>query len=833
MEICIKRASKKKRGRKGSLRGPRFWIVAMGTAGAIIAFTVGNSRAMNVRYALERNGELRIAKVDGEGFEKLDFKIASGRLEDVLKEFEKAAGVKVLVDNASILDIKSPGVIGRYTIDQGLSLILAGTGIKFSIIDPKNFKLLLQAEAANVEIRGSNAEVVSSQKYTEPLRDTPQTVNVIPKEVIQEQNATTLRDVLNNVPGITATAGEGGTPAGDNLNIRGFSARNDIFVDGVRDLGPQSRDPFNLEQVEVVKGPSSTFTGRGSTGGTINLVSKLPNLRRTFSGTITGGTAGTKRVTADVNVPINSSVAFRLNAMGNDSDFAGRELVGNTRWGFAPSVSFGLGSKTRFSVAYFYLGQRNISDYGIPWVPVGNTAAALVRFRDKPAPVPRDTFYGLLDRDRELLRSDLVTVRFEHDFNDYLTVRNQLRYGYSRRDSIASPGRFKNNNSTVISRELKSWITNDDIWDNQTDFTWRVKTGPISHAAVFGTSFSYEKNLRTIRAGQDFDTTMLDPNPNDIYPFPILVSPVQGDLTAKSMAAYFFDTVTFNKYFQFVGGLRWDYFGVEGVNAAAISSPPSAFVVGLTPLSRIDRIWSGRAAVVFKPVEAGSFYASYATSADPSLEGLTYSPADQRTPPESTRTLEAGTKWEFFDNRMLLTGAIFRVEKDNARTPSLVPGEPPTLDGDQRIQGFEFSATGNVTRDWQVMSAYTFLDSKILRSNTAPTIVNGVSFFEVGRRLINTPRNSFNVWSTYRWNKLFFGGGPRFVGKRFGNNINTRFIDSYWVVDAMASYQVTKKIGLQFNANNIGDKFYFDRLSGGHVVPGAGRLITGGLNFSF
>ena len=226
--------------------------------------------------------------------------------------------------------------------------------------------LTLQAEAASVDIIDTHTQVASSTKYTEPLRDTPQTISVINEEVIRQQGATTLRDVLNNVPGITLTAGEGGAPAGDNLTIRGFSARNDIYVDGVRDLGAQSRDPFNLEQVEIVKGPSSTFTGRGSTGGTINLVSKLPNLRRSVAGSFMGGTANTKRGNVDVNLPLNDSRRqLRLNAMAHDSDFPGREVVQNRRWGLAPSVMFGMGTPTRYRVQLFlprpgkYFGLRN------------------------------------------------------------------------------------------------------------------------------------------------------------------------------------------------------------------------------------------------------------------------------------------------------------------------------------------------------------------------------------------------------------------------------------------------------------------------------------------
>lgn len=824
MRIELRKAARAKRRKNPRRRSPRYWVLSAGSVGAIIAFTVGTSRAVNVAYAEYDNLLPTATRVADEESKKIDFKIAPGKLSVVAAEFEKASGVKIAVSDDGILEIDSPGVIGSLTIDQALRIILKGTGVSYSITGPKTATLELQAEAAKVDIYSTGSVV--SGKYTEPLRDTPQTINVISKETIEQQGATTLRDVLNNVPGITIAAGEGGAPAGDNLTIRGFSARNDVYVDGVRDLGPQSRDPFNLEQVEVVKGPSSTFTGRGSTGGTINLVSKLPNLRRSVSGTLTGGTSNTKRGTVDVNLPLTDTIGLRFNALAHDSNVPGREVVGNRRWGIAPSISFGMGTPTRYSFGYFYLQQSNTSDYGIPWVPATNTA--LIDYRDKPAPVPRSTFYGFLDRDKEKLRSDLMTARFERDINDDLTIRNQFRYGYSRRDSLATPPRFANANSTAIKRELRTWLTNDDIWDNQTDISYKFKTGKIEHSAVFGGSISYEKNHRVYRTGPNALTTLFDPDPNDIYPGTITTNPLEGELTGTTVAGYFFDTIKLGRQWQIVGGLRLDRFDVDGFNVVTNVTPNQ-----LAPLKRVDNLLSGRGALIYKPVEQGTIYASIGTSSNPSLEGFLYQPADVNTDPEKTRTFEAGTKWELFNNRLLLTGALFRVEKTNARTASLIPGEPLTIDGDQRIDGVEFSATGNVTRNWQIFAGYTFLDSEIVRSNTVPTNVNGDLISEVGKELINTPRNSFNLWSTYTWKKLFVGGGPRFVGKRYGNNINTRSVDEYWVVDGVVSYKFSKNFDIRVNMSNIGDKYFIDRIGGGHIVPGAARLITVSTGFNF
>ncbi len=669
----------------------------------------------------------------------------------------------------------------------------------------------LEGVAASVEILGRIT--ASSPKYTEPLRDTPQTITVIPKTVIEEQGATTLRDVLRNVPGLTMTAGEGGTPAGDNLTLRGFSARNDIFIDGARDLGAQSRDPFNLEQVEVVKGSGSAFTGRGSAGGSINLVSKAPTVNRFFAGTISGGSDATKRFTGDINLPIKDRTAFRLNLMAHNSGVAGRDVVENQRWGVAPSILFGLGTRTRLTLSYYHLGQDNISDYGIPWVPATNNA--LPEFRDRPAPVPRDTFYGFRDRDYEKLRSDLATVKFERDFNDSMTLRNQLRFGYSSRDSLATPPRFTADpDSTAINREMRSWIAEDRAFDNQTDLRARFSTGKIEHSLVTGLALTYENNQRQNRTAPNSPTTLLNPNPDDVYTGVITLDPRFGDITGKSVALYAFDTVKLSKYVELNGGLRFDRFDVNGVNAT------------LVPIKRLDEMVSWRAGMVVKPKEEGSIYVSYGTSLSPSLEGLSYSTADTRIEPEKTYNFEVGSKWDLVDDRLSVNGAIFRVEKTNARTPGILPDDPPqALQGRQRAQGVELGASGGITRALRVFGAYTFLDGEIVRSNTAT---------EVGKEIQNAPRHSFNIWTTYLLpHRITLGGGPRFVGRRFGNNINTRQVDSYWLLDAMASFPVSSHLDLRLNLYNLTNDYYFDRLGGGHLIPGAGRSVMISAGFRF
>jgi catecholate siderophore receptor len=737
------------------------------------------------------------------------FEIPPADLDTVLAAFEAASGVSV-TSPPSIRAVASRGVTGDLTPEQALRQLLEGTGIQWRFTAADAVELEVRVlESVTVTAR---AVAASSPKYTQPLVDLPQTIAVIPKAVIEEQGATTLRDVLQNVPGLTIQAGEGGTPAGDNLTLRGFSARNDIFVDGVRDLGPQVRDTFNMEQVEVSKGPQAAYSGRGSTGGAINLVSKAPILGSIYGGTLAAGSANTFRATADVNRSLGRSAAFRLNLMAHDADVADRDAVENRRWGVAPSLAFGLGTPTRLVFGYFHLQQDNLSDYGIPWVPA--THDVLYSFRDRPAPVPRETFYGFKSRDHEDLRADLGTFKLERDFGQATRLRNQLRYGYSHRDSMATPPRFASPDSTVINREMRSWVATDEIWDNQTDLTLRFKTGGVEHAVVTGVELSNEGNVRVVRTAPSSPTTLLDPNPDDVYTGTITVSPDVGDVTGKSVGVYAFDTLVLGPKMELSGGLRYDYFDADGVTTAQ------------APISRVDRMLGGRAGVVYKPAANGSVYLAYGTSFNPSLEGLSYATANTALAPEKTYTLELGSKWELLDERLLVSAALFRVDKTDARTPGLTPEDPPqVLDGRQRVRGLELGATGSLTRRLRVFAAYTFLDSEILESNVPA---------EVGKALTNVPRSSLSLWTTCELPfRLSLGGGVRFIGSRFGNTINTRQVPGHWIVDGMAAYPVTRRLSLRLNVYNLTDAYYFERLGGGHLIPGAGRsaLISASVGF--
>ena len=675
-----------------------------------------------------------------------------------------------------------------------------------------------------IVITGEKYRINTLNSRLPDVRDAPQSISIIPREIIEQQAATTLNDVLRNVSGISMAAGEGGGgPGGDNLTLRGFGARNDIFVDGIRDFASYTRDTFNVEQVVVVMGPASAQTGRGSTGGYINLFSKQPKLGTFVSGTVGVGLPGFKRTTADINlggesVGLGGGTALRVNMLYHDADTPGRDHVETHRIGFAPSVAVGLGTSTRAILSYFRLQQNNQPDYGIPFVPDSNEV--LTEFHNRPAPVDYDNYYGLLERDYEKTKANIATFALEHDLTPAVRLSNTTRYGYATRDSVYSAPRFLETTSTLIRAQPQSRDTVDKILLNQSNVFARFDTGSIRHDAIAGFEISWEKSRNQLRSVTEGDPTdLFDPDP--ARPWEGTIDDLPGEVVrarADTVAAYVFDTAHLSEQFLITGGLRWEQ------NKSEFHPAPSQTT--LADIERKDSYLTWRAGMTYKPVHNLSLYVGAGTSVNPSIENLTQtnpSEAQGALEPERSRTYEIGAKWDGFGGKLLLATALFRTDKTNARTPGL-PGEPDlVLDGKQRVDGFEIGATGRITEDWQVIGSYTYLDSEVRNSNTET---------EVGNRLGNVPKHSGSLWTLYKLPQgVEIGGGVRYVSSRYTNVANTRKVGDYWLADATVGYDINAKTTLRVNVFNIFDERYADALSGGHFIPGAGRSAVATLAF--
>ena len=797
------------RRRRGTAR-----LFMLGAAMAVSNVTSGTSPA----YAADQRAAVSDGR-DAQDGQRLRFSIQAAPLADVLDAFEALAHVKVTLSDAGIGTIQSPGVVGEFTVKQALEQLLSGTSVAFTFTGRNAVALELRAAAEFVSVTG-RGPALTSPRFTEALRDIPQTVNVIPASVIEAQGATTLRDVLRNVTGISLQAGEGGVPAGDNVSIRGFNARTDLFIDGVRDVGGYSRDPFNVEQVEVLKGPSSSVAGRGSTGGVVNMATKTPHPAAAKSLSIGIGSSDYKRATLDINQPLGDEAAFRLNAMWNDADTPGRDAVTNQRWGVAPSFAFGLKRGARVTLDYAHLGQDNVPDYGIPWVP--NTNLPLNAYADQAPPVAFSNFYGLTSRDYENTQTDVFTGRVDGDVGSALHLRSIVRLGRTRRDSLITSPRFESNTSTAIRRtDWKSRDQTDGIVSSQTDLTMRFRSGAIGHALVGGVELARESSKnwnRVEQGGPQPSTDLFNPDFAAPYVSHLVRDGAVNDAIAHSVAIFLFDTVQLIPAFEVTGGLRWDRFALDyrSIDAAGVASL----------LERLDGMLSWRGGAVYKPRANGSVYVGVGTSLNPSTEGLSLSTATAALDPEKSRSLEVGSKWDLFGSRLGITGALFNTTKSNARTPGINAGDPPTvLQGRQSVSGVEVGVNGSITTAWQLFGGYTFMDSEITSSNTAA---------EVGRQFGNTPNHSLRLWTVYRLPRsIDIGGGSQYMGDRFNSNTNTRTAPAYWLFDAMASYRLTEQLTLRLNGLNLTNARYIDRVGGGHFIPGPGRsiMLTTGVGF--
>jgi len=652
------------------------------------------------------------------------------------------------------------------------------------------------------------------------LQDTPQTVNVIPQQVLHEQGVTTLQEALKNVPGITLNSGEGGAH-GDTVNLRGFPANDDFFLDGLRDTGFYTRDAFNLESLEVYKGPASTLFGRGSTGGVINQVSKTPKLNPFDTVSATLGTNNEKRVTADVNQPIGDNMAFRLNVMGISSHVEDRDAVQNERWGVAPSFAIGLGQKTTLVLNYLHQQEDDIPDFGIPFA------------FGKPAPVPRNTYYGIRTDDRNQSDVDIGTARLTHDFNNWISFSENARvgnYDYLTRQTAPHYGAAP----PVVGTPLASVQVFADrpsqggvvkTAESDTDLTFKFSTGPFTHTVIAGFEYDREEadvhrfanNMASIPPA-----SLLNPafNITGLNVHQTTITQV-SETTTTTLAGFVTDTIKWGPHWSLIAGVRYDNFDADATTTKLATATTKATT---TNLSHTDNISDPRVALVYSPTETYSFYASYGTSYDPSAENLTLSATTVNLEPEKDRTFEVGAKALFLGGMLSTNAAIFNTEETNARVNDPITGVPE-LEGDLRVNGFELGATGYITKNWEIIAGYTYLDARTLATKGTPAN-------QVGQGLPNTAHNQANLWTVYEFDQgVNVGFGVNYLGKRDADNIGLNKIPGYTTFDGMLSYKVNPRITLQLNGYNLLDRYYFTNAYDSspvenHVLPGAGRTFT-------
>ena len=821
------------------------------------------------------------------------FRIAEGPLNTALDQYGQQSGVtlELEIPAETLATFTGHAVVGLYPNDSALRQLLAGTGLNFTFAGPNTVHIGLRNQES-VNVNGGLPDAVSMTKFTEPLLDTPQTIVEVPHFILQDQQNRTLLDAVRNVPGISIAAGESGAQ-GDNLTIRGFTARNDIFLDGIRDFGSYYRDSFNFEQVEVLEGPAGVQFGRGSTGGVINEVSKMPAADKFTDVQVLFGTDLTRRVTADINEPLPDLAhgsAFRLNVMANEGGVAGRPYDEIRRFGIAPSMSFGLNTSNRLTVSYFHLSEDDTPDYGLPWFENG-----LARANNRHA------YYGFPSANHLQTNDDILTVKANHAFDgsgdiDLHTIGRWANYprdvqitepqicsnvsvstpvgGYV----AALPTSALNTNLpcpytqstppdliTVNRNQIQIKSVEGDLWD-QTEVTAHFKTFGIRNDFAGGVEGGREvsnpiKNSYTENGINSVTPTNLaKPTPTDVFSGVGYVASITH-VTSESVGLYFVDTLKLGHWVELSGGVRWDYFDTSyNLYAPPTTVPGAAPSANIAPLEQKVDQPTYRAAIVFKPNQHSSVYFDYGTSFNPSAETLSLSVATSILPPEENESYEIGAKYSLLHQHLQLEGAVFRTEQDNARETSPTNSNVIVLAGNQLVKGVQASAVGQLGGGTDLVLGYAYLDSSVLFSKEFPT--------SIGYPLANVPKQTFNAFITHNlfW-KISGGIGSNYVGSRTASSttpyVATSYsgpitfapgtapcsatattcyevlstamkqVPGYWVFNLMVKRPITRRIELQANIYNLFNRFYIDQPHPSHLIPGAGLSALIGANFRF
>ena len=794
----------------------------------------------------------------------------------------------------------------------------------------------------DVVVNGQRVAEDRGPKAVAPLLDTPRSIVVLPREVIEQSGSTTLQDALRTVPGITFGAAEGGNPVGDRPFIRGFDSQGSTFLDGVRDIGAQSREIFAVESVQVVRGSDSTLGGRGSAGGTLNINSKMPEAGTFGSAALSYGLDDFKRGTFDINAAVAPHVAFRLNAMFHDQDVAGRDALFQRRWGVAPSVTIGVGESTQLTAMYYHLHSDELPDSGFPYAYVASASVnatprgssgviyanpAVGRFTTASGVtgyISPDNFYGLTNRDFRKTDVDQVTLRAQHDFGT-IRVRNTARYSGTTQsyiftqpdDSQANAFGIPAGNRNVgalPSGQFNDYTAGGRVWRrantrfgdtesliDQFDVAGTFSTGGIAHSVALGGEIGWQRAERgafVVNTGTNNATTglrcgtapgvssyncadLFAPNPNDPWTNYVAGSTVAatpivrgapGTTTitdGRTRALYAFDSVTLMPSLILNLGVRYEEFDSKVRLPLANGERPA--------VRRNDHFATGQVGLVFKPTANTSLYASYATSATPpnslvgegqegnslgTVGGALGQAASDALKIERSRSFEIGGKADLLGQKLALTGAVFRTDTSNARV--LSDANTVAFIGKRRVDGVEVGLNGFITPAWNLFGGYTYLDATIIDGGfTTFTLPagGGVAARSVqqpsvntGRQFPQTAKHSFTAWTNYDFGRFELGGGAFYTSRVFGGYADNRYVQgtgasavvvpatvviarsvpAYWRFDARASLDLTKRLKLSVNVQNLTDKRYFSQAYSSHyAIMAPGRTAFATLQASF
>ena len=658
-----------------------------------------------------------------------------------------------------------------------------------------------------IQVRGDSQQqeagynpptATSATKIEAPLRDIPQTVNVVPQSLLRDQAAQSMQDALKTVPGVGLSHGDGQR---DQVTIRGFSAIADQFVDGLRDDALYFRDLSNIEQIEVLKGPASVLYGRGSSGGLINRITKKPGSNLSEVG-ITLGRWNQRRGEFDLaRAPQDSIVSYRLTGAIERAD-SYRDQQFLDRKALAASVLIKPSTDTSVLLQADYLKDQRLTDFGIP------------AYQGRPVNVSPGTYYGAANaRDVDVSRAEVASLgmTLNHRINDEWSVRNALRYyDYSLDRSNTLVGSV-NEKAMTTSLTRGAIQREEDGFFNQTELTQKVQLAGMKHQLLYGFEFGRQsKGLLSYSRANVATVSLLNPVLPTL-PLQIAGNPsANNQSTFKVASAYVQDLVSITPQWKALAGVRYDRFQQETQER----------LPGKPDLGRTDTAWSPRIGLVYQPSSTWSYYASWSKSFQPSGETFALAASNAQLAPEKTTSQEVGVKWERPDGKVSVTASLFKLERTNIKSTDPTTNTVVPL-GVQRTNGLELTFAGEIAPSWQVWAGYAFLDGEM---TTSPAMDAGQPV--QGKRPTLTPRQSANLWVTKAVGNGFgLGAGMNYVGARFANPGNTVTLPGYTTVDAMAYYR-KGPWDVQLKLNNLLNRSYIVAGHGSSPnlnLPGAPR----------
>jgi catecholate siderophore receptor len=650
----------------------------------------------------------------------------------------------------------------------------------------------------------------TATKTDTPLRDVPQSVTVIPDEVIRDQSMQTMADLLRYVPGATMGQGEGHRDA---PTIRGVSSTADFFVDGVRDDVQYFRDLYNAERVEVLKGPNAMIFGRGGGGGVINRVTKRANWTSGREVVLEAGAYDHYRGVLDLNQPFSEQAAGRLVALVQDSQ-SFRDFVGLERWGVNPTLAWVPTDRLAFNFSYEHFEDDRTVDRGIP------------SLNGAPSPAERSTFFGDPHQSYATTDVDIATATVHYVAANGLTVRNHTHWAHYDKyyQNVFAGGAVFTDAATGERRvPLAAYnnLTERENLFNQTDVTVKFATGAVRHTLLAGVELGRQTTENFRQTGTFAPGTSIVPFAEPTVlgaPITFAQSATDGDnrTTATIAAVYLQDQIEVTRWLQLIGGLRFDAFDIDYRNNRNGQE-----------LSRQDDLVSPRLGLVLKPIEPVSLYASYSISYLPS-SGEQFAALNATTAalePEEFENLELGAKWDIRPN-LSLTAALYRLEQTNTTAPD--PARPGVViqTGSQRTHGFEVTLGGYLTDAWQVVGGYGWQDAEITSTTTAAP---------AGRKVPLVPRHTFSLWNKYQFTPMIGAGlGVIHQEEMFASISNTVTLPSFTRVDAALFVNLTETVRAQLNVENVFDETYFPTSHGdNNILPGSPRAARVSLTTRF